>query len=1304
MKNKLLPLLFVLGGGFAGYSQVGIGTTMPNSSAQLEVVATDKGVLIPRVQLTGSTDVRTIKNGNVSSLLVFNTATASDITPGYYYWYDNRWNRVVTSNEITATTGAVIYNPTNQQFNYVDKNGNQQVIDFTQIIKANETITTLVNNGAASYTYTSENNSKTTIDVVGDVVTNASSIFNNPAVTNIIQQISEKAVGNVTFDSVTNKFSYVDAKGVSHVININDIVKLNETITTLTNNGAGSYTYKNESGADSDINVVKDVIDNSSTIFNNTEVKKDITTLIESKQTITTLINNNNGTYDYTNEDNLKTTINVVGDVVANASSIFNNPAVTNIIQQISEKAEGNVTFNSTTNEFSYVDAAGNTQLVNIKDIVKLNETLTSLVKGTDGKYVYTDEKAGTATIDVVQDVIDNSSTIFNNSAVKTEVTNLVESEQTITTLVNNNNGTYLYTSEDKTPTTIDVIGDVITNASTIFNNPAVTNIIQQISEKAEGNVTFNSTTNEFSYVDAAGNTQLVDISKIVKDNETLTSLVKGTDGKYVYTDEKAGTATIDVVQDVIDNSSTIFNNSAVKTEVTNLIESEQTVTTLVNNNDGTYLYTSEDKTPTTINVVGDVITNASTIFNNPAVTNIIQQISEKAEGNVTFNSTTNEFSYVDAAGNTQLVDISKIVKDNETLTSLVKGTDGKYVYTDEKAGIATIDVVQDVIDNSSTIFNNSAVKTEVTNLIESEQTITTLVNNNDGTYLYTSEDKTPTTINVVGDVITNASTIFNNPAVTNIIQQISEKAEGNVTFNSTTNEFSYVDAAGNTQLVDISKIVKDNETLTSLVKGTDGKYVYTDEKAGTATIDVVQDVIDNSSTIFNNSAVKTEVTNLIESEQTVTTLVNNNDGTYLYTSEDKTPTTIDVVGDVITNASTIFNNPAVTNIIQEIAGKAAGDVTFNSTTNEFSYVDAAGNTQLVDISKIVKDNETLTSLVKGTDGKYVYTDEKAGTATIDVVQDVIDNSSTIFNDPKVINELTTIVKDKETVTSLKDVVTQETDIYDQQVDVHTLTYTDETGTATPIDLSLLVKGTETLTSLTYDGTTQALVYKDEKGNESDFNLVDLVGPSQTLTSLVVNSDKGTLDYTDEDKATHPLDLTDAIKEPWFSVASKKGATLNTDDVYTQGWVGIGFDTPSAAPNEKLRVNGAITTVNSYYADYVFEDYFKGFSDIKSDYKFKQLAEVDAYIKKNKHLPGITPISELVKTKEGYSFNMSELSIQLLEKTEELYLHVIEQEKELEVKNNEIQQLKAESAAIKAASAAMNVRLEKLEKLVSDKQ
>ncbi|WP_051662710.1 tail fiber domain-containing protein [Flavobacterium sp. KJJ] len=98
MKNKLLPLLFVLAS-YGAYSQVGIGTLKPNASTQLEVVALDKGILIPRVSLTGSTDATTITNGNVNSLLVFNTETISDIIPGYYYWYVDKWYRIAVSGE-----------------------------------------------------------------------------------------------------------------------------------------------------------------------------------------------------------------------------------------------------------------------------------------------------------------------------------------------------------------------------------------------------------------------------------------------------------------------------------------------------------------------------------------------------------------------------------------------------------------------------------------------------------------------------------------------------------------------------------------------------------------------------------------------------------------------------------------------------------------------------------------------------------------------------------------------------------------------------------------------------------------------------------------------------------------------------------------------------------------------------------------------------------------------------------------------------------------------------------------------------
>ncbi|MCD0475574.1 hypothetical protein LPB87_14335, partial [Flavobacterium sp. EDS] len=127
MKNKLLPLIFVLAS-YSAYSQVGIGTPMPNASSQLEVVANDKGMLIPRIKLTSTTDKSTITNGNINSLLIFNTMAVADVKPGYYYWYDSKWNRIVVSGEINTNTGNVIYNPTNQQFTYVDGTGVTQII------------------------------------------------------------------------------------------------------------------------------------------------------------------------------------------------------------------------------------------------------------------------------------------------------------------------------------------------------------------------------------------------------------------------------------------------------------------------------------------------------------------------------------------------------------------------------------------------------------------------------------------------------------------------------------------------------------------------------------------------------------------------------------------------------------------------------------------------------------------------------------------------------------------------------------------------------------------------------------------------------------------------------------------------------------------------------------------------------------------------------------------------------------------------------------------------------------------------
>jgi hypothetical protein len=78
-------------------AQVGIGTNTPNSSAQLDISASNKGLLPPRIGLSGRNDASSIASP-ASGLLIYNTATASTgsnkVTPGYYYYNGSSWERL----------------------------------------------------------------------------------------------------------------------------------------------------------------------------------------------------------------------------------------------------------------------------------------------------------------------------------------------------------------------------------------------------------------------------------------------------------------------------------------------------------------------------------------------------------------------------------------------------------------------------------------------------------------------------------------------------------------------------------------------------------------------------------------------------------------------------------------------------------------------------------------------------------------------------------------------------------------------------------------------------------------------------------------------------------------------------------------------------------------------------------------------------------------------------------------------------------------------------------------------------------
>ena len=86
---KTFKLLFLAIAIFASYTitaQVAVTTdgSSADGSAMLDVKSANKGLLIPQVALTGVNDATTITTP-ATSLLIYNTATVTGVTPGYYY-------------------------------------------------------------------------------------------------------------------------------------------------------------------------------------------------------------------------------------------------------------------------------------------------------------------------------------------------------------------------------------------------------------------------------------------------------------------------------------------------------------------------------------------------------------------------------------------------------------------------------------------------------------------------------------------------------------------------------------------------------------------------------------------------------------------------------------------------------------------------------------------------------------------------------------------------------------------------------------------------------------------------------------------------------------------------------------------------------------------------------------------------------------------------------------------------------------------------------------------------------------------
>lgn len=151
MKKLVLVLvlcLFFL----SGKAQTGIGTNTPDASAKLDVSATNKGFLPPRLALT-ATNAASPVTSPATGLIVYNTAASgtapNNVVPGYYFWNGTAWIAVIGATTASSIAGN---GTTSTLTNFGAEVNTQSVTAYTLATSDNGKIISCTSNSAVTIT------------------------------------------------------------------------------------------------------------------------------------------------------------------------------------------------------------------------------------------------------------------------------------------------------------------------------------------------------------------------------------------------------------------------------------------------------------------------------------------------------------------------------------------------------------------------------------------------------------------------------------------------------------------------------------------------------------------------------------------------------------------------------------------------------------------------------------------------------------------------------------------------------------------------------------------------------------------------------------------------------------------------------------------------------------------------------------------------------------------------------------------------------------------------------------------------
>ncbi len=1008
--------------------------------------------------------------------------------------YDNTTSGLVATDvqaaidEINAAAGTVaLVDNLDGTYEFTDAAGNTTTITDTSI----STMSAPVN---GVYTYTDESGATQTID------TNANS---NPydnttsglVATDVQAAIDEinAAAGTVALvDNLDGTYEFTDAAGNTTTIT-------DTSISTMSAPVNGVYTYTDESGATQtiDTNANSNPYDNTTSGLVATDVQAAIDEINAAAGTVA-LVDNLDGTYEFTDAAGNTTTITdtSISTMSAPVNGVYTYTDESGATQTIDTNANSNPYDNTTSGlvatdvqaaideinaaagtvalvdnldgTYEFTDAAGNTTTIT-------DTSISTMSAPVNGVYTYTDESGATQTIDTnansnpydnttsglvatdVQAAIDEINAAAGTVALVDNLDGTYEftdaagntttiTDTSISTMSAPVNGVYTYTDESGATQTIDTnaSSNPYDNTTSGLASTDVQAAIDEINAAAGTVALVDNLDGTYDFTDAAGNTTTITDTSI----STMSAPVNGV---YTYTDESGATQTIDTNanSNPYDNTASGLVATDVQAAIDEINAAAGTVA-LVDNLDGTYDFT-------------DAAGNTTTITDTS-----ISTMSAPVNG---------VYTYTDESGATQTIDTNANSNPYDNTTSGLVATDVQAAIDEINAAAGTVALV-DNLDGTYEFTDAAGNTTTIT-----DTSISTMSAPVNGVYTYTDESGATQTIDTNGLTITNvvvgnriATITEPDGSFTDInetITAISDLGDGNVTF---TNE------AGGTTTVTKSYITDNGDGTYTFDNGngTPITFVGTDDQgvdgltmnAGELNISLENDgvapaTVDIISTDANNDIVAGTDGSLylnvasVTIAETVTNLVDNNNGTITYTNEDGTPQTINksdltdnldgtytfdngdgapitfvgtddqIANEVnITDAGGNFTATEVEGALAELAAGSTDDqllddpnTLFNAGTNELTIALEDGGTATADLSALddAGTDDQIANEVNITDvgGNFTSTEVEGALAELaagSTDDQLLDDPNTLFNAGT--NELTIALEDGGTATA----------------------------------------------------------------------------------------------------------------------------------------------------------------------------------------------------------------------------------------------------------------------------------------------